>query len=310
MIKVEGDMVPFVKVEYVDLDANEQTALMVIDSCSTSNIIIGKRAERNGVVLQKEEGTMNIGGAGNEMVTTSLAKFHFVLGGEQFHESFCINDSDIQIPMAINGTPIIGILGNVFMLKYRLAINYSDFTLHTSNISQADLPVSACDFYFPMEIGLKKYGLPLLAIIQDGNEIMTLADTGATNNMIASQSITENGIDCRYLDSTGMVAGITGKTEVKNAIIKFCLLTQTEDSTDVIDYEDIFKVTPHYFITPSEGQCDKDGVQLPPVVGIIGSPFMAKEGWVLDFGIKSIYKKKAPNIIDMDIRIDTNIAEI
>ena len=306
MMRVIGDLAPFVRVEYVDQDANEHSALMVIDSCSCHNILIGTRADRQGLVLQKEEGTMTVGGAGNEMVTTSLAKFHFVLGGEQFHESFCIKEGDIQIPSKIDGMPIIGILGNLFMQKYRLAIDYSDYTLHMSNVTPANLPISECDFFFPMEIGLERYGLPILAVRQNGNDLVALADTGATGNMIAMQSITDNGFDCRYLGTSDTITGIGGETEVKDAMMKFCLLTLTESETDVVYHEDVFKVTPHYMITPEEGLCDKNGVQLPPVVGIIGSPFMAKEGWVLDFGVKYIYKKKTPKVVGMNIRVDVS----
>lgn len=306
MLRVKGDLAPFVKVEYVDQDAKEHSVLMVADSCSCHNILIGTRAERHGVVLQKEEGTMKIGGAGNEMVTTSLAKFHFVLGGEQFYESFCIKEGDIQIPMEIEGMPIIGILGNLFLQQYRLAIDYSDYTLHISNVTPSNLPISACDFFFPMEIGLERYGLPVLAFRQNGNDVVALADTGATDNMIALQSMTDNGFDYRYLGTSDTITGIDGETEAKDAMMKFCLLTLTESETDVVHHEDVFKVTPHYMITPEEGQCDKNGVQLPPVVGIIGSPFMAKEGWVLDFGIKYIYKRKMEKSVEMIARVDVS----
>lgn len=57
MIRVMDDLAPFVEVGYVDQDANEHTALMVVDSCSNKNVLFGSRAERNGVVLQREEGT-------------------------------------------------------------------------------------------------------------------------------------------------------------------------------------------------------------------------------------------------------------
>ena len=152
LMRVKGDLAPFAKVEYVDQDANTHSALMVVDSCSNKNVLFGSRAEKNGVVLQREEGTIDIKGAGNEMVTTSLAKFHFVLGGEKFHESFCINDVDIQIPSEIDGKAIIGILGNLFMQEYNLVIDYRDFMLHNSNVNSENLPISDCDFFFPMEI--------------------------------------------------------------------------------------------------------------------------------------------------------------
>ena len=309
MIRVMDDLAPFVEVGYVDQDANEHTALMVVDSCSNKNVLFGSRAEKNGVVLQREEGTIDIKGAGNEMVTTSLAKFHFVLGGEKFHESFCINDVDIQIPSEIDGKAIIGILGNLFMQEHNLVIDYRDFMLHNSNVNSENLPISDCDFFFPMEIGLESYGLPILAIRQNGNDLVAIADTGATNNMIASPTIEENGFDCQYLGTTDTVAGIAGETDVMNARMKFCLLTLTDSSTstDVVEHEDYFKVTSQYMLIPEEGECDENGEKLPPIVGIIGSPFMARQNWVLDFGAKIIYRLKDSKAMNFDVRVKNRI---
>ncbi len=59
-----------------------------------------------------------------------------------------------------------------------------------------------------------------------------------------------------------------------------------------LEYKDTFKVHSQYFIETDEDDCDEDGVQVPPVAALIGSPFMAKEGWVLDFGANIIYKRK------------------
>lgn len=310
MMRVEGgNLFPFVEIGYVDQEGNEHAALMVVDSCCCNNVLFGLRAERHGLVLQEEEGTVEVRGAGNEIVTTSLAKFHFVLGGEQFHESFCIKEGDIQIASEINDMPIIGIIGNLFMQQYHLAIDYSDYTLHTSCVSPDSLPISACDFFFPMEFGLERYGIPVVAVRQNGNDLVVLADTGATNNMMASQSITENGFDCRFLDSTDMITGIAGETEAKEAMMKFSLLTLTEDASDVMNHEDLFKVTPHYLLTPDEDERDENGVHLPPVVGIIGSSFMDRENWVLDFGNKFIYRRKADRPMDWNVRVKTQKKE-
>ena len=306
MMRVKGDLAPFAQVDYVDQDAKEHTALMLVDSCSCHNILFGFRAQQHGLVMQAEEGTMNIECAGNEMVTTNLAKFYFVLGGEQFHESFCIMDGEVNIPKKVDELPIVGVLGNIFMQQHNLAIDYSDYSLHTSDVSPENLPISDCDFFFPMEIGLERYGVPVLAVRQNGNDLVAMADTGATNNIIASQTIEDNGFECQVLDTTDVVSGIAGSAAVKDAMVRFSLLTLTEDDTEVVHHEDSFKLTSEYMITPEEGKCDKNGVQLPPVVGVIGSPFMAKEGWVLDFGVKYIYKKKTPKVVDMNIRVDVS----
>ena len=307
MMRVKGDLAPFVKVDYVDQDAKEHTALMVVDSCSCHNILFGCRAQQYRLVLQPEEGSMNVECTGNEIVTTSLATFHFVLGGEQFHESFGITEGDINIIEKVDDLPLVGVLGNIFMQQHCLAIDYSDYTLHTSDVSPENLPISACDFFFPMEIGLERYGLPVLAIRQNGNDLVALADTSATDNMIAMQSIKDNGFDCQVLDTTDVISGIGGEMEVRDAKMRFSLLTLTENDTEVVNHEDSFKVTSEYMITPEEGKCDKNGVQLPPVVGIIGSPFMAKEGWVLDFGVKYIYKRKTVMPVKMIARVPSRV---
>jgi hypothetical protein len=79
---------------------------------------------------------------------------------------------------------------------------------------------------------------------------------------------------------------------MKEAMVNFYLLTMKGDCVVGIFHHDLFKVSPHYIYTPQEGLYDEDGEQLQPVEAIICSPFMAKEGWILDFGAKIIYKRK------------------
>jgi hypothetical protein len=46
-------------------------------------------------------------------------------------------------------------------------------------------------------------------------------------------------------------------------------------------------------MTPEIGDCDTNGDQLPPIEVLLGSPFIARERWILDFGANIIYKRKA-----------------
>ena len=62
---------------------------------------------------------------------------------------------------------------------------------------------------------------------------------------------------------------------------------------EALSHYDLFKVTPRYIYTPKDGEHDEEGEQLPPIKLIICSPFMAKEGWILDFGVGIIYKLQA-----------------
>ena len=120
-----------------------------------------------------------------------------------------------------------------------------------------------------------------------------LADTGATNNAIAQQSLKDKGFIHSYLDSKDVMNGLVGGVEVDQATVDFNLLTLVSNN-DVaeVSHHDHFMVMPHHIIPSEETRCDKNGEQIPPVEGLISSDFMAKQGWALDFGAKIIYKRK------------------
>lgn len=279
--------IPFVKVDYVDKDAQEHTALMVLDSGSDTNLLSCEMASRIGERC-KTEGTAQIRTITHEVIMAKKVRFSFTLEGTLFHETF--NISQVAIPCQVEGFHVIGILGNVFMQKHRLVIDYSDFTFHTSNVSPTNLAISDCDFFFPMNVGLEIYSIPVLAIRHNGKDIVAVADSGATDNVIAKQTIKTHGMSCWYLNDSEIVMGINGSAEAERANVKFRLLTlQEKESSENIFHED-FKVVPYYLLELDE--CDENGDPLPPVEAIIGSPFMAKQGWVLDFAQKVIYKRK------------------
>ena len=301
MVRVVGDLAPFVKIDYIDSEAQDHSALLLVDSCSCDNILFVESACSLGLVYTLTDKTIDIDTITNTKLSTSIGRFAFAFEGGQFVEPFCICDGKNNLPKRVGDMPIVGILGNIFLQKYNLAIDFSDYTLHTSNASQEAFSMSACDFFFPMEIGLKNYGLPVLSLRQAGKEIVALADSGATDNILSLHAITETGLDCEYLETTDSIVGMVGSVESKDTVMNFCLLTLTEDDIDEVSHRDAFKVLPHTLVSPEKGKCDDNGNLLPPVEGIIGSPFMAKENWVLDFGAKIIYRRKVENTFDWNV---------
>ena len=294
MVRVEGDFAPLVKVNYMDKNAEERSALMVLDSCSTINVLSSEIANNIGTLCKKNNDNDNIITSTNTIVSLNCAVFSFAIDGEQFREPFHVNDC--HLPNIKGDIPIIGILGNKFLMMHHLVIDYSDFSIHTSNANSGNLSISDCDYFVPMGYGLVYYGIPLLAMIQGGKQIFTMADTGASFNIIAKQTISDNGFKCHYLKETDSIYGIGGaETEAEDAIVNFKLetLIGEDGSVDEVSHCSQFKVIPHYIYTLPQGSCDKNGALLPPIEAIICSPFMAKEGWALDFGAKIIYKRKA-----------------
>ena len=293
MFRIVGDLAPIVRVDYVDKDAQEHSALMLLDSCSTVNVLSSEMANCIGILCKKDNGSENVITSTNIVVSLNRADFSFAFGGVQFHETFCINDH--RLPHIKGDLPLVGILGNKFMLKHRLVIDYSDFTIHNSNANLENLAVSDCDLFVPMGYGLVNYGIPLLAMTQGENQIFSMVDTGASFNIIAKQTITDNGFECQYLGVSDSISGLgASETEAEDAMVKYKIETMKDGdgSLDELSFNSQFKVISHYPYTPSQGSCDKNGNPLLPVEAIISSPFMAKEGWVLDFGADIVYRRK------------------
>ena len=55
MIRMEGDVAPFIQVDYMDKNANEHTGLVLLDSASTVNILSPEMADNIGMLCKLEE---------------------------------------------------------------------------------------------------------------------------------------------------------------------------------------------------------------------------------------------------------------
>lgn len=271
---------------------------MILDSCSTINVLSSEMANCIGAISKSANAKKEITTSANTVVSLTCTDFSFAFGGVRFQESFYINDH--HLPHIKGDLPLIGILGNKFMLKHRLVIDYSYFTIHNSNANSENLSISDCDLFVPMGYGLVYYGIPLLAMVHGDKQIFTMADTGASFNTIAKQTINNNGFECQYLGESDSISGIDGtETKADDSIITFNIETMKDGdgSLDEISFSSKFKVISHNPYTPSQGSCDKNGNPLLPVEAIISSPFMAKEGWVLDFGADIIYRRKSTALL-------------
>jgi hypothetical protein len=289
MFRVVGDLCPFVQVDYLDKWAEEHTGLMMLDSGSTVNVLSRHMADQVSELCKIHDETTDVLTVTNDLVTTDTIRFSFVFGGIQYSEKFCICD-EYQCEN-VDDLPIVGILGNEFMQKHSLVIDYSEYTLRSSTATPANLTISDCDFFFPMEIGLHYYGVPVLSIQQDGQDIVTLADSGSADNILSEMVIRKHNIPCIIQCEDGHVHGISGSVKAKDAKVSFNLLTSRKDEPETIPYEDHFMVSP-LSLSIVNNSLNEENEKLPPIEGILGSPFMAKEGWILDFGAKIIYKLK------------------
>ncbi len=290
MIGMEGGVAPFIQVNYMGKDAQKSTGLFLLDSGSTENILSPEVVEDIGSLCTIENGVKTITSLSQEVVRAKQVRFSFVLGGNQFRESFCINNE--PLPIAVKGMTVIGILGNPFLQQQSLVIDFHDNTLHTSEVTPSNFSIADCAFFFPMEMGLKFYGLPVVPIKQNGVELVTLVDTGASDNVIANQALIDNKFKYKRMKGKDAMTGLSGQVDVDEAKVRFTLLL-CDNGVIELSRREHFKVLPDNIFTPSEVVCDENGGQLPPIRALLGFPFMAKEGWILDFGAKLIYKFKS-----------------
>jgi hypothetical protein len=291
MVRMEGDVAPFVQVDYMDKEAQEHTGLMLLDSGSTVNVLSSEMAGHIGkLCLLKDECTEVSSFAPNKKDFDNVS-FSFALGGKVFKDTFCLCDKPMLIK--VRGMEVIGLVGTKFLRDNHLVIDYGDFTLHTSHISPENLAIAECDFFFPMEIGIKHYQLPVLSVKQKGKVLVTLLDTGSANNMIAKQTLTENEFKCQYLKDGGTIETLTGEVGVDSAFVCFNMLSLEEDGIREISGYDNFKVLPHYIYPSHAFECETGEEQVPPIELLIGAAFMAAEGWTLDFDANIIYRLKA-----------------
>lgn len=292
MFRVEGDIAPFVMVDYVDKYAQEHSGLMLLDSGCNSNVFYREMTDKIGDLCKMQDENTQIRTSTNIIITAEIIHFSFALGGTQFHEQFSLLDEPCH-ENCVGMPPIIGILGLSFMMKHHLVIDYSDFSFHTSNVNHRNLSTSECDFFFPMGIGMKYYDLPVMAFVQGEWELVALVDTGAECNVICSSVLSDKGIKSHILDETDIIYGMAGSLEVRKAEIEFGLLTLKGEDTEEIKRKDDFKIIPYVVKNPVEGIYDDGDDKPDSIEALIGSPFMAKEGWTLDFGQMIIYKLKA-----------------
>ena len=290
LVRIEGNVAPFVQVNYVDKDAQEHTALMMLDSGSNVNLLSSGADKYIGDFCRHDDTELEITDSVGETMIADYVHFSFAFGGKQFNEEFGI-DKDCHLGN-VEDLPIIGLLGNKFMQQHGLVIDYSDFTVHTSDIHQTGLCANECDFIFPMEIGLKNYGVPVLAIHHEKTDVAVLADTGSSANVVSTHCISQCDLKCEYWDENDTLNGLKGSSEARWANVNFRLLTLREKEVDSIPFHESFMVINKHV---AEGYVFNDDVS-QPIDGLIGSPFMAKHGWTLDFAQKLIYKRNCQTL--------------
>ena len=286
--KVDEDALPFVEITFMGMDSKMHTALMLMDSGSSVNTLM---TEMRVLISESDwlpEESDEVVTVTNEATRVPCGKFQFELDGESFQEKFYFFEN--QHLMQIDDMMFVGVLGNRFMQKYRLAIDYSKMSIHTSTIKLETLRAGKCKFIIPLEYGLKNYNAPILNLNGSEYNPIVVADTGCDDLTISKKAIEDNNLSYQLTGRVLPIVGPNGSFEANECILDFSFTTHFDNDFNKQSYQETAEILPYSLNVTDEGECDEDGKLLSPIDGMIGSPFMARHKWVLDFGGKVIYR--------------------
>jgi hypothetical protein len=294
----ENTNAPFVKVEYLDQEANAHTALMIIDSGSDVNLLFQKMM---GTMCWKgieNKGKHFLNGIGGEWEEVEDVELNFTLDSLLCKEIFCVKDIDYPQYMKY---PVIGIIGTPFLCKYELALDYSDYSLHTSRVSTGQLPLHACEYFLPMNLEACGFHLPLLSLQLNGKEIVAVADSGSTANIVAEPSLRDSSVPFSFLGDGGKTVGVNGEIKTTQGEVPFSIISTSEDGKKEMKKAALFKIYHDYISTSTFIDEHSKSTKVQTIDALLSSPFMASQGWVLDFGANIIYKQKSIFQLDQNI---------
>lgn len=286
---VDESALPFVEIKFKGMDGKIHSALMLMDTGINFNILAAEMKVligKNDWLDERLDGAVNVA---NEVSELSQAMFNFGMDGQLFQEQFAFVDG--QHIMPIDDMMFVGVLGNRFMQKHRLAIDYTNMTVHTSHMTNEELNNGKYEFVIPIEYGLKHYNTPILHIKGKKHSAVAVVDTGCDDFTITQHAVDECGMDYHLTGNILNVAGPNGIVEGQECVLNFSLTDHKDNEIGKQSFKETAEIIPSIPNVLEDGEYYEDGNLLPPVDGMVGSPFMAKQKWVIDFGCMHIIRK-------------------
>lgn len=275
-------------VNYIDVTGKEKQGLFVIDSGCTDSYIAS-----NALDMAKIKVTQNqIEDYQNGWVThwVKTCQIELSMGSERILEEFFVSDSSIF------DDDVIGILGNRFLQRNGLSIDYGTLSLRTSDIDHSNLCIGDCAYFFPMEPGLRAFGVPVLMLRgRNGQDYVALADTGSDANVITEEKLHDATQHYRRTKEGNCVQMLDSQLQTTKAAAKV-LLGSLQGGEEYLRFDlhaIEFLVIDRDVILTSANDGGADGEsERERVDAIIGNSFLRSQGLILDFNAKIIYKRK------------------
>lgn len=197
----------------------------------------------------------------------------FSLGKSKFNHTFIQDESICRI---LKDKSIVGILGIDFLVRYKCIINYKDKIFSWNNSKSYN--IQDLKFIYPLWIGIKRIGMPVICMMSSFSSIGCLIDTGSTTNVIASDSLDGFGVESKSYETTNInICGKNLPTRIFNVSFQVANFQSLP-----IDFKDDFSVISNksdLYIADME----------PYFEGIIGNSFLRRNRWIIDFCNDALY---------------------
>lgn len=193
----------------------------------------------------------------------------------------CLRIKRQQIPKVEYSA--IGIIGTDFLLRNNLIIDYSKKSLYKGrksfSISRQMDRYALCK----MELGLKGYGIPVMASIIEGQCFFLIADTGSVVNVISKDIERSLKLSDSIPCALSIVEGIGGTMTI--AETKTALQIILLHNGKAINYA----MKGIYGIKQNAGKIIRKETANYEIDGIIGNKILIQGKWILDYCNRIMY---------------------
>ena len=223
----------------------------------------------------------------NGIIESEKVRMPFKLGNKVFEEKFLLIDK--QSYVKIDGQIVVGILGLPFLMKHGLTIDFFNSVLHSKDVDYEELENKNIGYNIDLYDGIQFFHMPVFMISDGENDLLAGIDTGAVMNGITQKALNHYSFSPTVIANECALLTVVGVSAAKSVEMDYYLSLYSEEQKQQILYRDIFiasDVDCFKKIIPQDGMPSEG---LPVIEALIGSEFMRREGWVLDFKYNRLF---------------------
>ena len=269
---------PMVMASFVSKSGRTVGGAFMVDTASRHNVmneaILGILQDK----CLRYDGIMTLTSFSGEGIQGKEVHLNFCVGGCQFSERFYAAQG-LSFDSVFGEHVVLGILGIEFLVKYGLALDFENRSLHSSSIIEEKMELSEYSFVFPQEYGFSKYGLPVVGMVKNGKEYVCLVDSGSNLNTTTKYVLGNGDITNRHTGLKSSLTSVAGTKMTDLMNVDFDLLSIGNKIGEI----KVKKYSAEFQVMDNSKYILEGSSNIPPVSAIIGAGFLLEHKWVVDF---------------------------